>query len=114
MVDVAWFGQADHRVDEDVSLAGTGSANGQFPVGSVHGVASLKGNDARPAEFFEVNSEFRWSVAQGDVVVVDESGDGIDLAAYIVLLDGVVQVPDRRMLRVSTEYLFRLLLSVSY
>ena len=114
MVDVAWFGQADHRVDEDVSLAGTGSANGQFSVGSVHGVASLKGNDARPAEFFEVNSEFRWSVAQCDVVVVVESGDGIDLAAYIVLLDGVVQVPDRRMLRVSTEYFFRLFLPVSY
>ena len=114
VVYVAWFGQADYRVDENVSLASSGSANSQFSMGSVHGVASLKGNNARPAEFFKMNSEFRGSIAQGDVVVMVESGDGIDLAAYVVILDRVVQVFDCWMLWVSTEYFFSLLFSVSY
>ena len=113
VVDVAWFGQADNRVDEDVCLASSGSPDGQFSMGSMHGVASLKGNNARPAEFFKVNSEFRWSVAQGDVVVVIESGNGIDLAAYVIILDCVVQVFDCGMLWVSTKYFFGLLLSAS-
>ena len=114
VVDVTWFGQADNGVDEDVSLASSGSADCQFSMGSMHGVTSLKGNDTRPAEFFKVNSEFRRSVAQRDVVVVIESSDGIDLAAYVVILDCVVQVFDCWMLWVSTEYFSGLLLSVSY
>lgn len=114
MVDVAWFGQADNWVDEDVSLASSSSADGQFSMGSVHGVASLKGNDARPAEFLEVDSEFCWSIAQGDIVVVVETGDGVDIAAHIVLLDGAIQVFDCWMLRVPTENFFGLLLSASY
>ena len=112
VIDVAWFGQTNNRVDEDVSLTSSGSADGQFSMGSVHRVASLKGNDARPAKFFEVDSEFSWSIAQGDVVVVVESGDGIDLTAYVVILDCVVQVFDRWMLRVSAKYFFGLLLSI--
>ena len=114
VVDVAWFGQADNRVDEDISLARPGSADGQFSMGSVHGIASLKGNDARPAEFLEVDSEFGWSIAQSDVVVVVQSRDGVDLAPYVEILDCVVQVFDRWMLRIPTEYILGLLLSVPY
>lgn len=114
VVNVAWFGQADNRVDEDISLAGSGSADGQFSMGSVHGIAGLKGNDARPAEFLEVDSEFGWSIAQSDVVVVIESRDGFDLAPYVEILDCVVQVFDRWMLWIATEYVFGLLLSMPY
>ncbi len=114
VVDVAWFGQADNRVDEDVSLTSSGSADGQFSMGSVHGVTRLKGNDARPAELFEVHSKFRWSIAQSAVVVVVKSGDGIDLTAYVVILDCVVQVFDCWMFRVSTKYFIGLLLPMPY
>ena len=49
VIDVAGFGEADDGVDEDVCLASTGGADGQFSVGSVHGVAGLECNDAGPA-----------------------------------------------------------------
>ncbi len=111
MIDVARFGQANDRVDQDVCLASSRSADGQFSMGSVHGVASLKGNDPRPAELFEMDSELRWSIAQLDIIVVVESRDGVDLTAYVIILDGVVQVLDCWMLWVSTEYFFGLLSS---
>ncbi len=70
VVDVAWFCEADDRMDEDVCLAGAGGADGEFPVSSVHGVAGLEGDDAGPAEFFEMDAKFGRGVAEGDVVVV--------------------------------------------
>ena len=111
VVDVAWFGQADNRVDEDVGLACSGSADGQFSMCSVHWIAGLKGNNPRPAEFFEMNSELCRSVAQSDIIVVVEPGDGVDLAAYVIILDSVVQVFDSWMLRISAEHFLGLLLS---
>ena len=113
MVYVARFGYTDDGVDKDVSLASSGSTDGQFSMGSVHGVARLKGHDARPAEFFEMYSKLCRSVALSDIIVVVEPGDGIDLATYVTILDSLVQVYDRWMLWVPTEYLFGLLLSVS-
>ncbi len=56
VVDVAWFCEADDGMDEDVCLARAGGADGEFPVGAVHGVAGLKGDDAGPAEFFEMDA----------------------------------------------------------
>ena len=49
MVDIAGFSQADDGVDEDVGLSGTGCADGQFPVGAVHGIPGLEGDHAGPA-----------------------------------------------------------------
>lgn len=114
VINVAWFGQADNRVDEDISLTSSGSADGQFSMGSVHGIASLEGNNARPAEFLEMDSKFGWCIAQSDVVVVVESRDGVDLAPYVEILDCVVQIFDRWMLWIPTEYVFGLLLSIPY
>ena len=58
-----------------------------------------------------MDSELSGSIAQLDIVVVVQSGNGIDLTAYVVILDGVVQVFDCWMLWVSTEYFLGLLLS---
>ena len=37
MVDVARFGEADDRVDEDVGMVRARSTDGEFAVGPVHG-----------------------------------------------------------------------------
>ena len=112
MVDVTWFGQTDNGVDKDVSLASSGGADGQFSMGSMHGVTSLKGNDPRPAEFFEMDSELCWSIAESDIIVMVESGDGIDLAPYVMIFDSVVQVNDCWVLWISTKNFLGLLLSI--
>ena len=112
VVDVAGFGQADDGVDEDVGLAGPGGADCQFSVGPMHGVAGLKGNNARPAKLFEMDPELGRSVAKSDIVIVVQSRDGINLAAHVIVLNSIVQVFDCWMLWVSTEYFLGLFLSV--
>lgn len=57
VVNVAGFGQADNRVDEDVGPLRAGSADRQLAVSAVHGVASLEGNDLFPAQFVEVRAQ---------------------------------------------------------
>jgi len=112
VVDVAWFREADDRVDEDVCLAGAGGADGQFAVGAVHGVAGLEGDDAGPAQLFEVDAQFGGGVAQGDVVVVVEAVDGGDFAADVIFLGDVVEMFDGRVFGVAAEDLFGFFLSV--
>lgn len=57
MIDIAWLGESDDGVDEDVGLALTGSADGQLAVSTVHRVAGLEGDDLAPCEFLEVRAE---------------------------------------------------------
>src|ERR1700735_3349583 len=45
VIDITRLGKTDDRVDEDISLPLTGSTDGEFTVGSVHRVASLKGDN---------------------------------------------------------------------
>lgn len=106
VVDVAGFGEADDGVDEDVGLTGSGGADGEFAVGAVHGVAGLEGDDAGPAQFFEVDAEFGGGVAEGDVIVVVEAGDGGDGTADVMGLGGVVEVFDCWVFEVAAEYFF--------
>lgn len=112
MVNISRFGEADDRVDEDVCLASAGGTDGEFTVGAVHGIASLEGDDTGPAEFLEVETQFGGGVAEGNVVVVVEAGDGGDGAANVVFLDGGIQVFDCWVLWIAAEDGFGLFLSV--
>lgn len=60
VVDVTGLGETDDGVDQDIGLAGTGGANGQFTVSTVHGVSGLESDNSGPAEFVEVCAELRW------------------------------------------------------
>ena len=103
VVNVAGLGQADDGVDEHVGLAGAGGAHRQLAVGAVHGVAGLEGDDLGPAELLEVGAQLGGGVAQGDVVVVVETVDGVDAAAQVDVVGGVVQVAHRRVLVVAAK-----------
>jgi len=112
MVNITWFREADYGVDEDICLASASSADSQFSVSAVHGVAGLEGNDARPAEFLEVDAKLGGGVAKSDVVIVVEAANSGQLATNIVFFDGVVEVFNCWVLGVAAEYFFGFLLSV--
>jgi hypothetical protein len=46
MIDVSRLGETDNGVDKDVGLSGTGSADGQLSVSSVHWVSGLESNNS--------------------------------------------------------------------
>ena len=58
MVDIAWFCEADDWVDKDIGFSLASSTDGQFTVGTVHGVAGLESDDLPPGELLEVGTEF--------------------------------------------------------
>jgi hypothetical protein len=97
VVNVAGLGEADDGVDEDIGLAGAGSADRQLTMGAVHGVARLERDDLLPAELVEVQTQFRGRIPQTDIVVVLQAVDGLELAADVELVGCVVQVLDRGM-----------------
>lgn len=103
MINITRFRKADNRMDEDIRLAGAGGADSEFPVGAMHGVAGLKGDDAGPAQFLEMDAEFGGGVAQGDVVVLVKAADGGDGAPNVVFAGGGVQVFDGWVFGVAAE-----------
>lgn len=94
VVNVTGLGQADDGVDEDVGLAGAGSADRQLTVSAVHGVPGLESDDLGPAKLVKVQTQFGGRVAETDIVVVLQAVDGLELAADVVLLDSFVEVLD--------------------
>lgn len=48
MVDITWLGEPNYGVDEDVGLALSGGADGEFAMGSVHWVTGLECHDFAP------------------------------------------------------------------
>jgi hypothetical protein len=99
-------------VDEDVGLAGTGSADGQLTVSTVHGVSGLEGDDLGPAKLVEVKAEFGWGVAEANVVVVHEAVDGVNLTADVVVVGLVEEELDGWVVWITAENLLGLLLLV--
>lgn len=61
VVDVSGLGETNNGVDQQVSLASTGSTDGQFTVSTVHRVTSLESDDASPLQFLEVGTQFAGS-----------------------------------------------------
>jgi hypothetical protein len=109
VVDVTGLGEADDGVDEDVGLAGAGSADGQLTVSAVHGVAGLEGDDLGPAKLVEVRAQLSGCEAEADIVVVLQAVDGLELTADVVLLHALVQELDGGVLGVAAEDLLGLL-----
>lgn len=62
VIDVSWFCEANDWVDEDICLTGSSRADSQLSVSSVHGVSGLESDDLGPAEFVEVQTEFRGGI----------------------------------------------------
>jgi hypothetical protein len=58
MVNVTRFRQTNNWVDKNIRLASTSGADSQLPMGSMHGVSGLEGNDLGPAELVEVKAKF--------------------------------------------------------
>ena len=58
MVNIAWLGQPNNGVNEDIRLALTGCQDGQFAMSAVHRVAGLKGNNFAPSKFVKVRAKF--------------------------------------------------------
>jgi hypothetical protein len=58
MVDVTRFRQTNNWVDKNIRLASTSGADSQLPMGSMHGVSGLEGNDLGPAELVKVKAKF--------------------------------------------------------
>jgi hypothetical protein len=113
VVDISGLGQAHDWVDEDVGLARTSSANGKLTMSSVHWVAGLEGDNTGPAELVKVQAELCRSISEGDIVVMLEAVDGVNLATNVKLLHGVVKVFDRGVLWVAAKDLLGLLLPTS-
>lgn len=65
VVNVTGLGETDNGVNQDIGLAGTGRADSQLTVGTVHGVTSLEGDDAGPAQLVEVDAQLCGGVCKG-------------------------------------------------
>lgn len=70
VVNVTGLGETDDGVDEDVGLAGAGSADRQLTMSAVHGVPGLERDDLLPAELVKVQTQLGGCVAETDIVVV--------------------------------------------
>ena len=97
MINVAGFGHANNRVDQQVGLGFAGGAEGQLLVGAVQRVAGLEGDNFAPADFAEIGAQFIWGVAAGAEIIVHRLLDAGDRAAQIDAASLVVQVVDGRM-----------------
>jgi hypothetical protein len=62
VVNVTGLGETDDGVDQDVSLARAGRADGKLTVSTVHGVTGLESDDTGPAQLVEVDAQLRGSV----------------------------------------------------
>ncbi len=70
IIDVAGFGHAHHRVDQQIGFGLTCGGKCQFLMRTMHGVAGLKRDHAMPAHFVEIGAQLGRRVAQVTAVVV--------------------------------------------
>ena len=103
MVDVPGFGKTNYWMDQDISLAGTCCSHCQFSMGAMHGISGLESNNASPAELLEMRSKLCGSISKGNIVVMLEPVDSIQLATDIPVIGRVVKIFDSGMLRVTSE-----------
>jgi hypothetical protein len=139
MVDIAWLRQSDYGVDQHVRLARPGRSDGQFPMGSVHGIPEIVSNIHSTAltnlvwkattlvhpsllkcarssagESVTVNWARHPSRAgrtsQIHVIIVVQPVNRLDLPTNVVFLRLVEEVDYCGMLFVPSKHLFSLLL----
>jgi hypothetical protein len=97
VVDISGLGQTDNRVDQDVGLSLSGRSDGQFSVGSVHGVSGLESDDLSPCHLLEEASQLGRGVSQIDVVKVLGRLNGLDFSADVEFLGVLALVRDSRV-----------------
>lgn len=68
VVHIPGLGKTHDGVNEHICLAIARCADGQFAVGTMHGVARLERDDFAPCEFLELSAELGW----GDCLEVSE------------------------------------------
>jgi hypothetical protein len=112
MINITGLSKTDNGMNENISLSRTGGSDGQFTVGSVHGVSGLESNNSLPAKLGELGSELSRGISETDIIVVVESVDGLELTTDVELLDSIVKVLDSRVLGVTSEDQLGLLLLV--
>ena len=71
MIDIAGFGHADDRVDQQVRLRFFRGTEGKFLMGAVQRIAGLESDNPAPAHLAEEGAQLVGGVAQGPVVVVN-------------------------------------------
>lgn len=97
MVNVTGLGHANDGVDEHVGLLGSGSADRQLTVSTVHGVTGLESDNLLPAELVEMRAQLRGSEAKLEEIIVLESGNSLELATNVEVLGGAEEVLDTRV-----------------
>ena len=97
VVDVTGLSHTDDRVNEHVSLALTGSTDGELTMSAVHWVSGLESNNLPPGDLVKVLSELGRGVSKLDVVIVGRLGDGLDATTDVEVLDALVEVGDGRV-----------------
>ncbi len=79
-------------MDQQVGLRFFGSAERQFLMCAVQRIASLEGNDAAPAHFTEVCSQFIGCIATATIIIMDWGLDASDRPAEVGISGSIVQV----------------------
>ena len=97
VVDVARFGHANHRMDQQVRLRLARRAERQFLMGAVQRVAGLECHDLVPAHLAEIGAQFVRRVAPRFEIIMHRGLQAFDLATQIDRPRDVVQVVHRRM-----------------
>ena len=83
MVNVARFGEADDRMNQEVGLCLAGRAEREFLVRAVKRISGLEGDNAPPAQFAEIRPQFVRRIATHFEVVVHRLLNASDWATQI-------------------------------
>ncbi|KAH3668235.1 hypothetical protein OGAPHI_001989 [Ogataea philodendri] len=108
VVDVTRLGESNNRVDQQVGKLVSSGTHGKLSVSSVHWVSGLESNHLLPVLVAELGPQLSRSLSEPSIVVVFWSTNGLQRATNINVPGGVQQIPNSRVLRVTTEHLLGL------
>ena len=97
VIDVAGFGHAHHRVNEQIGLGLLSGAEGQFLMGAMQRVSGLKRHHAAPAHFAKIGPQLVGRVAPAAKVVMNRLLNSRHRPTEIDLPCGIVKIFHGRM-----------------
>ena len=97
VIDVAGFGHAHHRVNEQIGLGLLSGAEGQFLMGAMQRVSGLKRHHAAPAHFAKIGAQLIGRVAPAAKVVMNRLLNARHGPTEIDRPCGIVQIFHGRM-----------------
>ncbi|OIP48284.1 MAG: hypothetical protein AUK28_05210 [Desulfobacterales bacterium CG2_30_60_27] len=98
IMQVARFGHAHGRVEEDMALDVLGGLQNYLALQAVHGFAGLKGDHPPPTHFFKQGAQFHGRVPQIFEVIVGRGLQARDGAADIAGMHVLQEIADPRVL----------------